>query len=259
MRGVAVLVGSSAVLLGSPAIAGFVPIATSYAFDATATVSSPTLALTDTRAVSLTSPAMFGANVAFDEFRTATARMRLNAADAGSEQMARYAGGVSGSANAERISSTSWTQGRHDGVMLDGVDVTRTVDVIARVRFEFAVQETTQYQFFGMPGGQSEQGPFDGLPISDVVVAFWAPSGVLHEFHNIDFQRSATGGFDVAGSLTPGIYTIDAITRVRMGLGSIPANDPYTAFMQFDLVAVPGPGPLAMVGLALFAGSRRKR
>jgi hypothetical protein len=243
----------------SHALAGFVPVATSYSLDASARVAATAFSLEETRSVSLTSPALLSSNVSFNEFRTATARLRVIASDAGTEQMARYTGGLSGSADSSRIASSTWVQGRHDGIVMDGAGISREVDALARVRFEFIVDSATSYRFTGLPGGQSEAGPFDGLPISDVTIAFWAPTGVLHEFQNIDFQRSPTGGFDVTGVLTPGLYAIDATARVRMGLGNIPANDPYTAMLDFELLAVPGPGPLAMVGLAVFAGSRRKR
>lgn len=242
-----------------PALAGFVPVATSYSLDAQARVQASAFALSDTRSVSLTSPQLLDHNVAFSEFRTATARLRVVASDAGTEQIARYVGGLSGSADASRIASSTWVQGRHDGPMMTDAGLTREVDAIARVRFEFMVDQNTPYRFSGLPGGQSESGPFDGLPISDVVIAFWSPSGVMHEFHNIDFQRSPTGGFDVMGVLTPGLYTIDASARVRMGLGNIPANDPYTAMLDFELLAIPGPGALALVGIAAFAGASRRR
>jgi hypothetical protein len=261
MRGITAMIvcaGTCGGVCGS-AWAGFVPIATSYSLDATARVESSTLALSDTRNISLTSPAMFGSNVAFNESRTTTARMRLLQSDASTEQIARFAGGVLGTATRNEINGQSWTQGRHDGVFDIGSGVSREVDAVARLRFEFAVEETTAYRFSGLPGGQSESGPFDGLPISDVVIAFWSASGPLHEFHNIDFQSSRSGGFDVSGVLTPGIYTIDATTRVRMGLGSIPANDPYTAMLDFNLVTVPSAGPLAMVLLAGVASARRRR
>lgn len=257
MRGLVSLSVLSACTL--PALAGFVPVATSYSLDARASVQAAAYALSDTRTVSLTSPQLLDHNVAFNEFRTATARLRVIASDAGTEQMARYVGGLSGSANASRITSLIWVQGRHDGLMMTDAEVGRDVDVTARVRFEFIVDQITPYRFSGLPGGQSESGPFDGLPISDVVIAFWSPTGALHEFHNIDFQRSPTGGFDVTGILTPGLYTIDATARVRMGLGNIPANDPYTAMLDFELLAIPSPGALALVAFAAFAGTARRR
>lgn len=259
MRGLMFVPALAVTATTLPALAGFVPTSTSYSLDAQASVQATTYALTDLRTISLTSPQMFDTNVAFNEFRTATARLRVIANDAGTEQMARYVGGLAGTANSSRISSSTWVQGRHDGPLLSDAGITREVDAIARVRFEFFVDEVTPYRFTGLPGGQSESGPFDGLPISDVTIAFWAPSGILHEFHNIDFQRSPSGGFDVTGVLNPGLYTIDATARVRMGLGSIPANDPYTAMLDFELLAVPGPGPLALVAFAAFAGSRRQR
>ncbi len=259
MRGLMFVPALAVTSAALPALAGFVPVSTSYSLDAQARVEATTYALTDLRTVSLTSPQMLDANVAFNEFRTATARLRVIANDAGTEQMARYVGGLSGTADSTRISSSTWVQGRHDGPLFTEAGISREVDATARVRFEFIVDEITPYRFSGLPGGQSASGPFDGLPISDVTIAFWAPAGALHEFHNIDFQRSPSGGFDVTGVLTPGLYAIDATARVRMGLGNIPANDPYTAMLDFELLAVPGPGPLVLVAFAAFAGTRRQR
>jgi hypothetical protein len=235
MRGlmfVSVLAVTSAAL---PALAGFVPVSTSYSLDAQARVEATTYALTDLRTVSLTSPQMLDANVAFNEFRTATARLRVIANDAGTEQMARYVGGLSGTADSTRISSSTWVQGRHDGPLFTEAGISREVDATARVRFEFIVDEITPYRFTGLPGGQSASGPFDGLPISDVTIAFWAPAGALHEFHNIDFQRSPSGGFDVTGVLTPGLFPPTTRTPRCSTLSFSPCPDRVRSCLSHSL------------------------
>jgi hypothetical protein len=247
------------VAVTAPSLAGFVPVSTSYSVDARVRIADELRSVLREETFSLTSPALMPANAAFNESRQISAILSRASGDPSANQIASFSGRVAGSASDAHITSSAWMQGVNSGQAIDDLGIARSIDALAIVRFEFWVDVPTEYRFAGTMNGPQSTGGFSDAPLSETVVAFWSASKNLFEFAAPDFTSRSDAGFEVTGTLEPGYYTIQAQSRMRSRLGVSPTNDPYAPLATFELVAVPSPGPFALILFAgLFSSVRRR-